>query len=301
MKRDCVVVENDCGEAGVDGQLLSFGEGLAVREVTEGCICCSAKTDFASSVLTIANALDPELLVVEPSGAGRLGSILKNLQRIEYERITLLRPVTLVDARAFRTGIGEYPEICRDQIASAGTVLLTKSGGMDEGEREEIEREIRSINKAAVFVREDYRAFSDKWFEGLLKHPLTERISEREEVCAPESCAFTGISLASGYALLLFLEGVVSGVFGGIYRAKGHLKAGGVWLRFDAVDKRYTVTESAEMPDCRAMFVGKRLKRNLLRQALFREFRADASLLFNAPKKQMRREGLVKDRQKRIR
>ena len=39
------------------------------------------------------------------------------------------------------------------------------------------------------------------------------------------------------------------------------------------------------MPDSRAMFIGKNLKRNLLRQALLKEFRVNASLLLNQKKK----------------
>lgn len=284
IRRDCAIVENEYGEIGVDGQVLSEGEGLTVREVSEGCICCSAKTDFAASVLTIANTLDPEVLIVEPSGVGMLGNILHNLQKIEYERITLLRPVALLDGKAFYSGLREYPEISRDQIASADRLILTKCEAMSAEQKDEIRRTAESINPNAELYTRDYRTFPDEWFEQLLFHPLTGEIEAKKEVSAPENCSFTGIGLPSGNALLLFLEGVVSGVFGNIYRAKGHLRIGEVWLKFDVVNNRYSVTQSEEMPDSRAMFIGKKIKRNLLRQALIKQFRADASLLFNGRK-----------------
>ncbi len=285
VRRDCAIVENEYGEIGVDGQVLSEREGLSVRELSEGCICCSAKTDFAASVLTIANTIDPEVLIVEPSGVGMLGNILQNLQKIEYERICVLQPVALIDARAFEDGMREYPEISRDQIASAHTILLTKTEGASQEEIEAVCRAAATINPAAAIVRTPYREQPDTWFSDLLDRPLTQRVTAEGTGEAPETCGFTDISLPDANALLLFLSGVVSGVFGGVYRAKGYLCTGGAWLHFDVVDKRYSVTGCEPMPDSRAMFIGKNLKRNLLRQALLKEFRVNASLLLNQKKK----------------
>ena len=84
------------------------------------------KKDFASSVLTIANAVDPEYLIVEPTGVGRLSRIIENLKQIEYERIRLLSPVTIVDIYSFGRYLEEYPELYKDQIASAGTVIVPR-------------------------------------------------------------------------------------------------------------------------------------------------------------------------------
>lgn len=288
VKKDCAIVENEYGEIGVDGKILSAEEGLTVRELSEGCICCSAKTDFSASVLTIANTLDPEVLIVEPSGVGLPGNILSNLRQIEYERIVLLRPVALADVRAFFTGLAQYPEIARNQISSASTVLLTKTAGMDGADIDRVADKIKEINPAAQIIREDYRTMPESWFESLLLAPMSAKAVTETTAELPEQCAFTRISLPSGYALLLFLEGVVSGVFGEIYRAKGYLKTGNAVLKFDVVENRYTVTGAEEMSDSRAVFIGKKIKRNLLRQALLKEFRADATLLLNAkrtPKK----------------
>ena len=79
------VLENEYGASGIDGDRLAgaLADGTVnIWEMTEGCICCSAKGDFAASVLTIANAVDPEYLVVEPTGVGMLGQIIQNLRQI---------------------------------------------------------------------------------------------------------------------------------------------------------------------------------------------------------------------------
>ena len=94
--------------------------------MTEQCICCIGKKDFAASVLTIANVVDPEYLIVEPTGVGSLARIIENLRQIEYERIQLLSPVTIVDVYSYRRYMAEYPELYQDQIRSADTIIVPK-------------------------------------------------------------------------------------------------------------------------------------------------------------------------------
>ena len=106
--RDFVVMENEYAEAGMDRAFLEEEKQINVWQLTDGCICCSMKNDFATSILTIANTLDPEYLIVEPTGIGVLSSVMENIRQIEYERITLLSPVTIIDANTFARCMAEY-------------------------------------------------------------------------------------------------------------------------------------------------------------------------------------------------
>ena len=95
-------MENEYGALNVDGDILgNYDDSLNVWEMTEGCICCTRKADFASSVLTIANTLDPAYLIVEPTGVGALSKIINNIRKIQYERISLLPPITILDGKNF--------------------------------------------------------------------------------------------------------------------------------------------------------------------------------------------------------
>ena len=127
-REDFSVMENEYGQVGIDGQLLAEKEmpesgeedagKLNIWELTEGCICCSMKSDFASSILTIANTIDPEYLIVEPTGVGMLSNVMNNIRLIQYERISLLSPITILDSNSFDRYCQEFPDIYRDQIAS---------------------------------------------------------------------------------------------------------------------------------------------------------------------------------------
>lgn len=233
-----VVMENEYGEVGIDGGFLASGTGQAemkVWELTEGCICCTMKADFASSILTISNTLDPEYLVVEPTGLGKLGNILTNISQIQYERIVLLQPVTVLDVSAFDRDKEKYPEICRDQIENAATVIFTKTGALDAEELCRIASEVRAMNPQGEIVTDSCEKKEASWWNGLFERYLTkegeENAKKRErETLQPdlENAGFTSIHLESGNQLLLFLQewcqacSAISGGPRGIFRQAAH-------------------------------------------------------------------------------
>ena len=283
-REDFSVMENEYGQVGIDGQLLAEKEmpesgeedagKLNIWELTEGCICCSMKSDFASSILTIANTIDPEYLIVEPTGVGMLSNVMNNIRLIQYERISLLSPITILDGNSFDRYCQEFPDIYRDQIASAGCVLVSKMEGAERQTLEQLEQSIRQINPDAEIFTTHYSANPDFWWESLLSCPAdpTQKLPGKAETPDLQNLGLTEVSLPSGNQLLLFLQGVVAGVFGDICRAKGYLPVGSgeqtAWLRFDVVDHNYSITGIEEMPDSRAVLIGKGLKKNWLREVL---------------------------------
>lgn len=287
-REDFSVMENEYGQVGIDGQLLAEKEmpesgeedagKLNIWELTEGCICCSMKSDFASSILTIANTIDPEYLIVEPTGVGMLSNVMNNIRLIQYERISLLSPITILDGNSFDRYCQEFPDIYRDQIASAGCVLVSKMEGADRQTLEQLEQSIRQINPDAEIFTTHYSANPDSWWESLLSRPAdpAQKLPGKAETPDLQNLGLTEVSLPSGNQLLLFLQGVVAGVFGDICRAKGYLPVGSgeqtAWLRFDVVDHNYSITGIEEMPDSRAVLIGKGLKKNWLREVLQKNF-----------------------------
>ncbi len=287
-REDFSVMENEYGQVGIDGQLLAEKEmpesgeedagKLNIWELTEGCICCSMKSDFASSILTIANTIDPEYLIVEPTGVGMLSNVMNNIRLIQYERISLLSPITILDGNSFERYCREFPDIYRDQIASAGCVLVSKMEGADRQTLEQLEQSIRQINPDAEIFTTHYSANPNSWWESLLSCPAdpTQKLPGKAETPDLQNLGLTEVSLPSGNHLLLFLQGVVAGVFGDICRAKGYLPVGSgeqtAWLRFDVVDHNYSITGIEAMPDSRAVLIGKGLKKNWLREVLQKNF-----------------------------
>ena len=276
--RDFVVYENEYGQADIDAALLAQDDALSVWEATENCICCTGKQDFALSVLTIANSLDPEYLVVEPTGVARLSSVLEGVARVSYERIGLLEPVTIVDAGAWRRELELSREIFIDQVRAARTLVVSKTGRLLGDELEELRAWLAGQNPGARVVARPYGELETGWFEGLLADAEMERptaasgrvrrASALEE--GFESLSLAGTALPTEGHLLWLLDALVAGVFGRVARAKGTVRCGSQTLRFDVVDRAWSVTGAEAAGDedqPTAVFIGVGLKRMWLREA----------------------------------
>lgn len=167
-RRQIAVYENECGQADIDARILRDDEDLTVWESLDNCICCTGKQDFASSVLTIANTIDPDILVVEPTGIARLSSVLANIDSVRYERIGLLPSIAIVGADTWVRQHDQFPSIYLDQVASAGAVVISKADRAGAGEVAAAAAWARERNPEAVVVDTPYQQLPDSWFEGLL-------------------------------------------------------------------------------------------------------------------------------------
>lgn len=276
--RDFVVYENEYGQADIDARVLSETDELSVWESTENCICCSGKQDFAASVLTIANTLDPEYLVVEPTGVARLSSVLENVDQVSYERISLLAPLVIVDAVAWERQRERFSDIYLDQVATAPVVVLSKVQHAGPGQVAAARAWVAEKNPAARIVDVLYDQLPDEFFSALLTCDLDPSRAPAPQNAFPaerefESLSLSGIELPTENHLIWFLDALVAGVFGEVVRAKGALPCGGQWLRFDVVDRAWSVTGAeppaeGEKDGALAVFIGPEVRRPWLRETL---------------------------------
>lgn len=300
--REIAVFENEYGSVGVDGDVLKSSaetEKVNIWEMAEGCICCSMKGDFTASVLTIANTVDPEYLVIEPTGVGMLSNVMESLKRITYERIQLLKPLTLVDGQSFERYRSEYTELYLDQIRGAAHLAITKLEQAPEEEQICLAEELKKLNPSADLCPGHYKAASDDWWERLLSdseegsgaaETVPSQItgipngwkSGRQALSAqpgdenlPDTFSMEEAYVETSESFLLFLENLIRGRYGDIIRAKGLMVAGECRLRFDVADGRYSVRledpypypDEKENPGT-AVFIGHAIARQAIRRVI---------------------------------
>lgn len=274
--RDIAIFENEYADEGVDKAILEEGinnGGINIYEMEQGCICCSTKGDFKASVLTIANSVDPEVLIVEPTGVGMLSNVLANIKEIEYERIRLLAPVTIADGYSIGRYSKEYNELFEDQIKGSDTVIISKMEGAGDDEREAAVEEIRKVNHGAEIIADHYTGKDDEFFHRLLEHEYGKEVVPKEEDSAilPENFSVEGIETGSLAELICFLEDLVRGEYGNIIRAKGHLSGKNETIRFEVADRRYYISGVGSDVKPAAAFIGHGIRRQALRKKLFRK------------------------------
>ena len=257
-----VVLENEYADIGIDGDFLDE-KNLNVWEMSEGCICCSMKGDFKSSIKKIYFEINPEYLVIEPTGVGMLSSIIENIREINNNDIEILSPLTLIDVTSFNEYLETFNNFFIDNLKNTGKVILTKLENYNPFDIENIKNEISKINNNLVIITDDYRTFPKEWFGEILNKNIDNKIIDKNFSLKTHINLRTfskeNINLKTMDELGLLLNRLVNGDFGKIYRAKGIVKIDGYWGKFNLVYKNFEMEPITDAKGTKIVIIGNNL------------------------------------------
>lgn len=148
-----VLIENEFGEIGIDGGFLKEA-GIEIREMNSGCICCSLVGDFNASLKQVMETYQPERILIEPSGVGKLDDVMRAIEKTaeEIPDMKVGSAVTVVDAAKARVYFKNFGEFFVNQIENAGTVLLTRTDKVSQEKIDEAVALIRENNQKATII-----------------------------------------------------------------------------------------------------------------------------------------------------
>lgn len=148
-----VLIENEFGEIGIDGGFLKEA-GIEIREMNSGCICCSLVGDFNASLKQVMETYQPERILIEPSGVGKLDDVMRAIEKTaeEIPDMKVGSAVTVVDAAKARVYFKNFGEFFVNQIENAGTVLLTRTDKVSQEKIDEAVALIREHNQNATII-----------------------------------------------------------------------------------------------------------------------------------------------------
>lgn len=122
-----ILLENEYGEVGVDGGFMKDA-GITVTEMNSGCICCTLVGDFQKAVDELIAKYQPDRLIIEPSGVGKLSDILAAVERTsERHEMTIAGCATVVDAGKCRMYMKNFGEFFLDQVKTANTIIMSRT------------------------------------------------------------------------------------------------------------------------------------------------------------------------------
>jgi G3E family GTPase len=143
-----ILVENDFGDESVDAALMRRA-GVEVAELASGCICCSISGDFVKSLRRLLERYEPEVVLIEPSGVGKLSDITALCgDAAIMSRGALKRKITVVDATRCAMYLDNFGEFFEDQVACADAVVLSRCDGRPDI-AEAARSLVRSVNADA--------------------------------------------------------------------------------------------------------------------------------------------------------
>lgn len=147
-----VLIENEFGEIGIDGGFLKDA-GIEIKEMNSGCICCSLVGDFGTSLKEVVNTYKPERVLIEPSGVGKLSDVIKAVENVAADiEVKVNSAVVVVDAAKCKMYIKNFGEFFCNQIAYAGTIILSRTGKMSPEKLEACIGMIREHNADATII-----------------------------------------------------------------------------------------------------------------------------------------------------
>jgi G3E family GTPase len=119
------IIVNEIGEVGIDGKVLG-DSGLAVYEITAGCICCQIGVDLVRTLQEIGERYHPDVVIVEGSGVATPAGIRDALTYYRGEPFAAITVVTVVDPTRFEALIDVLTPLIEAQIMGADELVITK-------------------------------------------------------------------------------------------------------------------------------------------------------------------------------
>lgn len=153
---DTAVIVNEAGEIGLDGAILAEGRnGVSMKMLDSGCICCTMGTDLSNTVEALLAAREdaglPPLqrIVLETSGLSRPGPVLRSLRDLGYLRMRVGVVCTYDVQRGMN--VAEFPEAAA-QWAAAQVLVPTKTDTVKPEQLAAAYRDMAGLNPLARVV-----------------------------------------------------------------------------------------------------------------------------------------------------
>ena len=180
-----VLIENEFGEIGIDGGFLKDA-GIEVTEMNSGCICCSLVGDFGSALKEVVTQYNPDRIIIEPSGVGKLSDVIKAVQGVaEDVELDLNSFVTVADAKKCKMYIKNFGEFYNNQVEYAGSIILSRTGDVTEDKLNESVALLREHNEKAAINTTPWDELSGEQILKVMEdgNDMVKELLEEEEIC----------------------------------------------------------------------------------------------------------------------
>ncbi len=289
-----VLIENEYGEVSVDSDMLN-DSGIEIKELSQGCICCSLVGDFSKSLNEVINKYNPDRILIEPSGVGKLSDVVKAIADAGLDGF-INSLVCMVDAKKAKMYDKNFGEFFIDQIKNAQTVILSRMDIVKEENALAALEIIRKHNAHCVVVTTPINDLSDdellKAYEGFdfnLAAQLEDEHHhhhhhEHEEECtcgcgghehhhhhhADEVFTSVGMETVKKYdinSLKEILDKMANGEYGLIVRAKGIIKSiDSKWYVFNLTPDEVSIEEASAIAMGKIVVIGSKINEDEIKK-----------------------------------
>ena len=179
-----VLIENEFGEIGIDGGFLKDA-GVQINEMNSGCICCSLVGDFGKALKQVSHDYAPDMIIIEPSGVGKLSDVIAAVENVKEEAdLELENFITVADATKCKLYMKNFGEFYNNQLESATTVVLSRTQNVDEAKLETAVNLIKEHNDKASIITTPWDELTGEQIMSALKHTsLVDDMLKDMDIC----------------------------------------------------------------------------------------------------------------------
>ena len=182
-----VLIENEFGEISIDGGFLK-DSGVQISEMSSGCICCSLVGDFGKALKDVQKQFNPDRILIEPSGVGKLSDVVVAVQNTIQEdpELELNSFVTVADATKVKVYMKNFGEFYNNQVESAGTIVLSRTQKLTPEKLEAAVAMLQEKNPSAAIITTPWDQLDGKTIRSAMEKTsladeLLEKIREEHE------------------------------------------------------------------------------------------------------------------------
>jgi len=127
---------NEFGDVGIDGALLEredLGDGIFIKEVPGGCLCCAAGLPLQIALNLLIKKANPQRILIEPTGVGHPKKVLDVLTGEFYKNVLDLKAtICLLEPHKLKEKKYLNNETFMDQLNIADIALASKADQASE-------------------------------------------------------------------------------------------------------------------------------------------------------------------------
>jgi G3E family GTPase len=108
--------------------------------------------DFGKALEQVIAEYDPDRVIIEPSGVGKLSDVIGAVKKVTDENVTLGYTVAVCDAGKVKVYMKNFGEFYNNQIETASTIILSRTDSVPQNKLDASVALIREHNDKATVV-----------------------------------------------------------------------------------------------------------------------------------------------------
>lgn len=248
------VLMNEFGDVGIDTDTIK-GENIHIKELLEGCVCCSLIGEFEAAVKEIIKKYHPQLLIVETTGIAEADNLVLSV-RDSLRQVDLKSVVTVVDADLMI----RFPALGRNiqlQIKAADVLVLNKIDLINKSQLLDCKQKLRTLNPNVEIITTTHGKVD---LTSLIPNQRTPLIHNKVHPPIKHKVTMQTFSITTSKITKKNIQEFLIKLPSTVERCKGYVTIGSSQYLVNYVRQHFTITKGTGTQ--KLVFIGKNIQKH---------------------------------------